>query len=279
MKYILNTIFLLLINYVGVFSQTVSSTNIEIHDSVQMVLKYNFSQKFDMADSGRVHKESYLLFVCKNSTLFKPYNKYIQDSIDKVDIENNSFSFNIDASKRRVSHLPTIVGIDDKYFEIYSLITNYSLEDTSHIVWQISEETQEYNGLVVHKATTNFKGRTIVVWYCPDIPINAGPYKFNGLPGLIVEAGDSKGDFIFQFKGYYSLDKQVLNFSIKKEEVSRKKYFEITNRIADDPMEYVRAMSAANGITMTVNSINIPQTNSNKKRVTILNPTNPIELE
>ena len=41
-------------------------------------------------------------------------------------------------------------------------------------------------------AKTTFKGRNYFAWYSIEIPINSGPYKFNGLPGLVVELFDSK---------------------------------------------------------------------------------------
>lgn len=34
-------------------------------------------------------------------------------------------------------------------------------------------------------ATTQFRGLTYTAWFALDIPINEGPWKFHGLPGLI----------------------------------------------------------------------------------------------
>lgn len=39
---------------------------------------------------------------------------------------------------------------------------------------------------ICHKATAAYRGTTIVAYYTEDIPVPAGPYKFAGLPGLIV---------------------------------------------------------------------------------------------
>jgi GLPGLI family protein len=47
------------------------------------------------------------------------------------------------------------------------------------------------------KATTNYKGRVWEAWFSKEYPINDGPYKFTGLPGLIVSLKDSEGDHIF----------------------------------------------------------------------------------
>jgi GLPGLI family protein len=55
--------------------------------------------------------------------------------------------------------------------------------------WEITNETNTINGFLCKKAisktyTGNF------VWFTEDIPINAGPEKFSGLPGLIVYAAN-----------------------------------------------------------------------------------------
>ncbi|WP_187271155.1 GLPGLI family protein [Neolewinella aurantiaca] len=45
------------------------------------------------------------------------------------------------------------------------------------------------------EATTDFRGRHYSVWFSPDLPINGGPWKFSGLPGIILEVQDSEDDF------------------------------------------------------------------------------------
>ena len=57
--------------------------------------------------------------------------------------------------------------------------------------WEISNETKESDGYVMQKATTTFRGRDYVAWFTKEIPIPMGPYKFYGLPGLIMEIYDT----------------------------------------------------------------------------------------
>ena len=49
------------------------------------------------------------------------------------------------------------------------------------------------------KAITYFRGRQWSVWYTREIPLSEGPWKLWGLPGLILQATDSKGDYSFTF--------------------------------------------------------------------------------
>ncbi|MFA7449135.1 MAG: GLPGLI family protein [Weeksellaceae bacterium] len=60
------------------------------------------------------------------------------------------------------------------------------------IIWKIENEQKAYMDFTVQKATTRFKGREYIAWFAPQIPISSGPYKFKGLPGLIVEIYDPK---------------------------------------------------------------------------------------
>ncbi len=58
-----------------------------------------------------------------------------------------------------------------------------------------------FGGLHCQKATTHFKGRDYTAWFCPDLPLHVGPWKLNGLPGVIVQAYDAKKDVQFMFDG------------------------------------------------------------------------------
>ncbi|MCR4774425.1 MAG: GLPGLI family protein [Prevotella sp.] len=68
--------------------------------------------------------------------------------------------------------------------------TRYVTEEAIPIMeWSIMEDSaKNVCGYECHKATTNFRGRTWEVWYTDDVPVSAGPWKFGGLPGLILQA-------------------------------------------------------------------------------------------
>lgn len=55
------------------------------------------------------------------------------------------------------------------------------------------------NNNQLQKAKTFFGGRYWEAWFSNDTPLQEGPYKFKGLPGLIYEMRDSKNNFIYQF--------------------------------------------------------------------------------
>jgi GLPGLI family protein len=69
-------------------------------------------------------------------------------------------------------------------------------EELLPIDWKlIPKEKKVINDYEVFKAKGIFRGREYVAWYAPDIPMNIGPWKFRGLPGLILEITDSTKSF------------------------------------------------------------------------------------
>ena len=68
---------------------------------------------------------------------------------------------------------------------------------TLNINWDLPDETKTINELTCKKATAIVRGRNWEVWYTPDIPMFYGPWKFYGLPGLIVSAMDESKEFFF----------------------------------------------------------------------------------
>jgi len=64
--------------------------------------------------------------------------------------------------------------------------------------WKLVDETKVINTINCKKAEVTFKGRNWIAWYSPEIPLPYGPYKFSGLPGLIIKITDDKGDYDFE---------------------------------------------------------------------------------
>ena len=61
--------------------------------------------------------------------------------------------------------------------------------------WEIVDETKTLLGIECRKAQCRFRGRNWTVWYAPEIPVPAGPWKLGGLPGLIVQAESADKEY------------------------------------------------------------------------------------
>ena len=67
--------------------------------------------------------------------------------------------------------------------------------------WEIQTDTTLILGLRCQKAVCQWRGRDYTAWFTEEIPINDGPYKFFGLPGLIVSVEDATGEYGWYLKG------------------------------------------------------------------------------
>ncbi len=73
---------------------------------------------------------------------------------------------------------------------------NYLIEDDIEpIEWKIQNDLKEVAGHICMKAFTEdtLKNQKIVAWFAQDIPIKAGPDRFSGLPGMILEVDINDG--------------------------------------------------------------------------------------
>ena len=111
-----------------------------------------------------------------NGEVLKTYNMYRPDFKEFL-LEN--------ANTKRLSYYGK-VSIDSYTYQ----------EDIPQIDWVLSDSTKEICGYLCHQATAVFRGRNWIAWFC-DIPKSVGPWKLNGLPGLILEAQSEDKEHTF----------------------------------------------------------------------------------
>ncbi|WP_370901568.1 GLPGLI family protein [Chryseobacterium gossypii] len=103
-----------------------------------------------------------------------------------VAVPKTKFSFTIIQSNENIQYF-NLVGMSILTYK-EPIIKN----------WKLIDETKIINTINCKKAEVTFKGRNWIAWYSPEIPLPYGPYKFSGLPGLIIKITDDKGDYDFE---------------------------------------------------------------------------------
>ncbi len=99
----------------------------------------------------------------------------------------------------------------------------------------------------IRKAKTKFRGRNYIAWYTAEIPISDGPYKFRGLPGLIVKLYDSKREINYSLIALKKLKKgKSLSHNYDNEAllVSKSEYIKIKKSFRQNPIPYMESQGA-----------------------------------
>lgn len=71
-------------------------------------------------------------------------------------------------------------------------------EDLSALSWQVLDSTTKFAGYHCQWAKARFAGRNWTALFTTEVPLNDGPYKFSGLPGLIVKMWDDQDHALFE---------------------------------------------------------------------------------
>ena len=115
-------------------------------------------------------------------------------------------------------------------------------EDYAAPAWQpVADSSAVILGYQCSMAVATYKGRTWYAWYAEDIPLDAGPWKLGGLPGLILRAYDAQKHYDFTAAGIVNADPQALIYykGGKYEPVNRKTLNGIYRRYYADPVGYI----------------------------------------
>ena len=83
-------------------------------------------------------------------------------------------------------------------------------------------------------------GRQWTVWYAPGIPIGIGPWKLNGLPGLIVRADDADGTHHMELVAAQKADGEVMDYAVQgRIKMTRERFLKKERRFCTQGDTYV----------------------------------------
>ncbi len=164
------------------------------------------------------------LIINGKKSYFADYNKFKADSV-KSKMVSDFFSGNqqgnlrfpspkADARFKKVIIKDIENGITIQEEKFY--ITTFHVISECKLKWSLEKGEETIFGYMTKKAVAKLGGKKWTVWYTTEIPINDGPYKLYGLPGLILKATDEKGDYTFEVAGITNEtnDLEYRNFSL-----------------------------------------------------------------
>lgn len=261
------SLFFFLAFVMPVGGSTVANSHPQLLEPAVFRIIYTFGQKAVKEREPIVITDTMALLVGQHHSVYYDWNKQRNDSIDKakadIPIEKirsvnvikdesklqtqlefrQEPTFITDESKGESARIyknrvkNEIVTIDQGPSENGANPVKTYLQVTEIITpqeWTITEDTLTVLGYTCQKATAMFRGRNYSAWFTLDIPIEEGPWKLYGLPGMILKAEDAEGIFRFQAIGITQstpeniempTDRKIVSSSLKQLQDYRKNRF------------------------------------------------------
>ncbi|WBV61078.1 GLPGLI family protein [Chryseobacterium camelliae] len=233
------------------------------------VNRFFYEYKFipDSNDKADIKTEMMLLDIDQQGSSYYSQDKYVSDSTQRADLEKQmrSGSGNISINRRekpgQVTFKVTKDYPDFKTYLFRSISTDqYKIKEDKKPEWKILSDKQKIGEYTAQKATTNYGGREWVAWFASDLPFQDGPYKFYGLPGLIVKIEDITGSHSMTLVGNKviqnkteeketSLPENIKVFGMggKEIEVTKDQFRKVWKAYVNDPTKNMREMMMKNG--------------------------------
>ncbi len=188
----------------GIAPDFQSTTNFDVIDQAKLVVTYavtmnlapeyeegvfedvwtlEIGQRVSKGYSQILHKED-LDWTKSESLSEKPTlirNAFIYPTIGEEVYKYSPYG----ESKKDIITL-RLFGFDDVYRYI---------DDKIAFKWRLTGEKKTFLGYNCQKGVADFRGRTYEAWFTTELPFRDGPYKFDGLPGLILDIQDQEGHY------------------------------------------------------------------------------------
>ena len=148
-----------------------------------------------------LQKAVMILDVTDKKSLYRDYLTVSQDSVLKIEVEKMqkagvfkdlSKSFQMPKFAYKITKEYPTMKVN---FSERMLNSVFGYNEEPKFNWKISNDKQKIGEYEAQKATTEFGGGKWTAWFTESIPFPDGPYKFSGLPGLIVKIEDAEKNF------------------------------------------------------------------------------------
>ncbi|WP_250252576.1 GLPGLI family protein [Chryseobacterium sp. Marseille-Q3244] len=165
-------------------------------------------------DSVKLDKLITILDITPKKSIYQDYTIPSQDSIIKLAVEEmekaktwKDISKLIRMPKFAYKIVKTYPEMKEQYVDRVSM-NLFGYDDPVKFTWNILPDKQKIGEYNTQKATTEYGGRKWTAWFSSDIPFQDGPYKFYGLPGLIVKIEDDEKNYSWMLSG----NKKIENY-------------------------------------------------------------------
>ncbi|MBY0533743.1 MAG: GLPGLI family protein [Rickettsiaceae bacterium] len=255
---------------------------LKISDVAIYKVTYNFTHAYDTTDFNKKSTQSMTLYVGHSYSVYrsadyellqrekKKQQQQIMEQLQTGDQSKPIISLASDV--RKIPETEIFKKLDDNIFYRKEVLIggDYLIEEIfPKINWKIDSETKNFGDLKSQKATGYFRGRTYSAWFAPQLPVRVGPWKLNGLPGLILEASDENKEVIFSFVSFERMqmnNSTPIELPLKYIKTDEKGFEKLYNLSKEDPVAFVTNRNAQRGLTVTFDGKSIEDLYNSKPR-------------
>jgi len=209
-------------------------------------------------DSLKLEKEIMIIDIDREKSVYQSYDLVVSDSILNISVQKAMKAgqmLNMENTSYKSSQFSHRIF---KYYPIKEIVYKenlfddyYSYRENPEFHWVILNEKMKLETYNVQKAVTNFGDRKWIAWFTTEIPFQDGPYKFCGLPGLIIKIEDEDKNYSWELKGirkipmiketsYIDALRNKTNTAPIKE-ITKEKFLEVYEKYKKDPFSEMRA--------------------------------------
>lgn len=239
---------------------------------------YELTYKVDSTNLNNIQKEYFYLDFYDKESRFASEKEIEKDSTMYAITKsgNNLTAFSMIGKVKPKFKYYVIKNFDNNTMQFYDigLKSLYYEENLVKIPWTIQSETKKFGNTLCQKATANLYGRNWTAWFTKEIPINDGPYKFSGLPGLIINLYDEKQDYVFLMIKNVKAD-IIVKLETQRTPIklaSKKEYLKARQQSEENPLKDVGGL----GIQL---SEEMKRDLMNRVKTKLKTENNPLELK
>ncbi|WP_461147411.1 GLPGLI family protein [Spirosoma pulveris] len=170
------------------------------------------------------NKKSDSLFISDDNTI--NFSKEGRDSLGKqfyINMPNKKLTFR------------DFVYIDNEFMPV---IVEEALPN---LRWDFTNKLKRIGNFNCNSARLSFRGRVYDAWYTSEIPTSLGPWKFHGLPGLIIEIKSQDNGISFRLTSIKSSRNENIKIPKNGKNIPIEKYIALKNDAAKDFVNNLKA--------------------------------------
>jgi GLPGLI family protein len=236
----------------------VLSVKAQLPETAVTSVRYTFLHVQDTANRSDIHTENMVLHLGKGASYYKSLDKAKVEADMRAGYESGAKSAGKTVDLTGARFVPTLSfykNYDQKKIENVETAMNkeYIYDEPLPVInWTITPETKNIQELSCQKATASFRGRDYEAWFCSQIPYSDGPWKLNGLPGLILEAYDTKQEVVFRFAGLENVTSEPIPIGLAKDAIrtTAKELARLKDALRKNPSAARGGASASGSVKM-----------------------------